>query len=319
MVDIKIDTSNLEQGAQHNSQGIDLVPRSQASEMTSTAAGNTSGDGNNNNLLAVPGKPTGRSGSVSSAESTLPWDDTGARGEDRETVLEAAREIMHQRDGDETGPFAFTNTQLQALMDPKNLEVLRQMGGMAGLVKGLQSDVQMGLSWDETTIPVPVTLQDALAAGESPSKEMLKMPVTTGAPTPGITKKPTLGIKKTLTTRSTMKVDENKMEDRKRIYSTNTLPARKTKNIFQLMWIALQDKVLILLSIAAVISLALGLYETFGEEPDRDAQGNEIPQLDWVEGVAIVVAIAIVTIVGSANDYQKERQFVKLNKKVRSI
>ncbi|KAG8728010.1 hypothetical protein FRC12_022104, partial [Ceratobasidium sp. 428] len=36
---------------------------------------------------------------------------------------------------------------------------------------------------------------------------------------------------------------------------------------------------------------------------------------DWVEGVAIMIAIFIVVIVGSLNDWQKERQFRKLNDK----
>lgn len=36
-------------------------------------------------------------------------------------------------------------------------------------------------------------------------------------------------------------------------------------------------------------------------------------QVEWVEGVAITVAILIVVLVGSLNDYQKERQFRKLN------
>jgi len=39
-------------------------------------------------------------------------------------------------------------------------------------------------------------------------------------------------------------------------------------------------------------------------------------KVDWVEGVAILVAITIVTVVQSVNDYQKERQFMKLNSKV---
>ncbi|GME27233.1 ATPase P-type K/Mg/Cd/Cu/Zn/Na/Ca/Na/H-transporter [Neofusicoccum parvum] len=73
---------------------------------------------------------------------------------------------------------------------------------------------------------------------------------------------------------------------------------------------AYNDKVLILLTIAAVISLALGLYETFGQKHE-DGE----PKVEWVEGVAIMVAIAIVVVVGAVNDWQKERQFVKLNKK----
>lgn len=58
-------------------------------------------------------------------------------------------------------------------------------------------------------------------------------------------------------------------------------------------------------------SLALGLYQTF-----RPGSKNK---LEWIEGVAILVAVAIATIAQSVNDYQKERQFRKLNEKVRSI
>jgi len=97
--------------------------------------------------------------------------------------------------------------------------------------------------------------------------------------------------------------------DRKRVYGKNSLPERKSKSFLQLVWIALQDKVLILLSVAAVVSLALGLYQTFGNDEHQGAR------VEWVEGVAIIVAIAIVSLVGALNDWQKERQFRKLNKK----
>lgn len=38
-------------------------------------------------------------------------------------------------------------------------------------------------------------------------------------------------------------------------------------------------------------------------------------KISWVEGVAILVAVIIVVLVGSINDYQKEAQFRKLNAK----
>jgi Ca2+-transporting ATPase len=69
---------------------------------------------------------------------------------------------------------------------------------------------------------------------------------------------------------------------------------------------AYNDKIIILLTIAASISLSLGIYETVDE-------GHGV---DWVEGVAIVVAIAIVTLVTALNDWQKERRFAELNKRV---
>lgn len=77
------------------------------------------------------------------------------------------------------------------------------------------------------------------------------------------------------------------------------------------MWNAYKEKVLIVLTAAAVISLALGLYETFGVS---HPPGSPTP-VDWVEGLAICAAIIIVVVVGGLNDWQKERAFVRLNAK----
>ncbi len=105
------------------------------------------------------------------------------------------------------------------------------------------------------------------------------------------------------------------LDDRTKHFGINQLPEKKPKSFFELAWEALHDKVLILLSVAAVVSFALGLYETFGQPPEYDPEGNEIPKVEWVEGVAIIIAVLIVVLVGAANDYQKELQFAKLNNK----
>jgi len=62
------------------------------------------------------------------------------------------------------------------------------------------------------------------------------------------------------------------------------------------------------------------LYQDLGAPPELTysaecPDGCEQPAIDWVEGVAIVIAIIIVVMVGSVNDWQKERQFKKLNEK----
>lgn len=84
-------------------------------------------------------------------------------------------------------------------------------------------------------------------------------------------------------------------EERKRVYGANTIPVRPVKSLFYLMYLALKDKVLIILCIAAVVSLALGLYSALGTEPKMapNAQGIPVPepQVDWVEGLAIMVAV----------------------------
>ncbi|GAA5867850.1 hypothetical protein JCM8547_003395 [Rhodosporidiobolus lusitaniae] len=108
-------------------------------------------------------------------------------------------------------------------------------------------------------------------------------------------------------------------EDRKRVYGENRVPGKKPKSFLALCWAAYTDKVLIILSVAAIVSLALGLYQDLGTPPDTyesTACGGTTcteAQVDWVEGVAITVAILIVVLVGSVNDWQKERQFQKLN------
>lgn len=98
--------------------------------------------------------------------------------------------------------------------------------------------------------------------------------------------------------------DAEAVESRTRIFADNRLPERKSKSIFELMWMAYNDKILILLTVAAVIALSLGIYQAVDEGTP-----------EWIEGVAIIVAIIIVVMVGAVNDFQKEKQFAKLNKK----
>ncbi|ORY32630.1 hypothetical protein BCR39DRAFT_464417 [Naematelia encephala] len=168
------------------------------------------------------------------------------------------------------------------LVDPKSLSDLEKIGGIEELLEGLGVDGTKGLS--------PET------EGEG------------GAP------------------RSSSEVQRRgaqwtaSLEERRRVYGRNDLPERKSKSIWLLMWMAFKDKVLLILTVAAVVSLALGLYQDLGVTQDLTysedcPQGCEPPKVDWVEGVAIIVAIIIVVLVGSINDWQKERQFKKLNEK----
>ncbi|KAF4430994.1 calcium-translocating P-type ATPase, PMCA-type [Fusarium austroafricanum] len=108
-------------------------------------------------------------------------------------------------------------------------------------------------------------------------------------------------------------VDELNTQNCPRIktYGKNQLPAKKPKSIWRLAWITFQEAVLIMLTVAGTISLALGLYETFGT---KHKPGDPTP-VDWVEGVAILGAVLIVVVVASHNDWQKEKAFVKLNTK----
>ncbi|KAJ5982035.1 hypothetical protein N7451_012135 [Penicillium sp. IBT 35674x] len=188
----------------------------------------------------------------------------------------------------ENNKFAFSPGQLNKLLNPKNFAAFRALGGLRGLEKGLRADVQSGLSVDETTLEGAVSFEDVTTS--SPATKTS----SPTAPQPGTT--------------STVTESDQLFGDRRRVYGNNILPKRKLKTIWELAWIAYNDKVLILLTVAAIVSLAVGipqsLHPTDGE-----------PGVEWVEGLAILIATIIVVVVGAANDWRKERQFAKLNKK----
>lgn len=188
---------------------------------------------------------------------------------------------------------------LSKLFDPKSPEALAALGGLAGLEKGLKTDRKAGLGLDEVTISKPITFEEATSTT-----------VNDTSPTKNGPDAAALAKEFDDANPSVAKNDSNGYSDRKRVFGANVLPDRKSKSFLQLAWIALQDRVLILLCVAAAVSLALGLYQTFGSTAHHDGA-----KVEWVEGVAIVVAILIVVLVGALNDWQKERQFRKLNKK----
>ncbi|KAF9430080.1 hypothetical protein BGZ76_000979 [Entomortierella beljakovae] len=104
--------------------------------------------------------------------------------------------------------------------------------------------------------------------------------------------------------------NQPKFAARSNAFGTNILPTYHSTTFFQLICQAYNDRTLILLSIAAGISLGVSLYVDYG--PHRDP--NE-PRVGWVDGVAIIAAVAAVVFTNAINDYQKEIQFLKLNAK----
>ncbi|KAI1325968.1 putative calcium P-type ATPase [Xylariaceae sp. FL0255] len=192
-------------------------------------------------------------------------------------------------------PFAFSPGQLAKMFNPKSLSAFYALGGLTGIEKGLHSNRETGLSIDEVHVVKNISFAEAT------NRESSKL-VNEGVASPD--------TPVTHTTTQTKHSVDGAFTDRKRVFKDNRLPEKKGKSFLQLVWITYNDKVLILLSIAAIVSLAIGLYQTFGQKHDA---AN--PAVQWIEGVAIIVAIVIVVLVGSLNDWQKEKQFAKLNRK----
>lgn len=167
--------------------------------------------------------------------------------------------------------FAFSHTQLDELFNEKSLSAYRALGGLTGIERGLRTDRRSGLSVDETTLDGDAVSTRAGRVG-------------------GLSDEP--------------------FADRKHAFGDNTIPRKKSLSILRLMWMAYKDQVLFLLTAAAIVSMAIGLYQTFGTVASATN-----PRVEWVEGVAIIIAIIIIVLVGAANDWERQRQFAKLDKK----
>ncbi|CAE1239789.1 ATP2B [Acanthosepion pharaonis] len=106
------------------------------------------------------------------------------------------------------------------------------------------------------------------------------------------------------------------LEHRRQVFGSNVIPPKPPKSFLQLVWEALQDVTLIILLVAALISLALSFYKV---PPDPDAEDEEKESADeagWIEGLAILIAVIVVVLVTAFNDWRKEKQFRGLQSKI---
>ncbi|KAK4337199.1 hypothetical protein RND71_043298 [Anisodus tanguticus] len=99
------------------------------------------------------------------------------------------------------------------------------------------------------------------------------------------------------------------LEERRAVFGCNSIPPKPPKTFFQLIWEALQDVTLIILQIAAFISLLLSWYKPPPEEDGGNSGLEEETDHGWIEGAAILVSVIIVVLVTAFNDYTKEKQF----------
>ncbi|KAJ5841739.1 hypothetical protein N7534_011569 [Penicillium rubens] len=182
--------------------------------------------------------------------------------------------------------FSLDPDALGDLVQSKDAQGFYALGGVKGLEEGLRTDVHSGLSLDETYLGAPVNVAASTTSTVPTEKIAIsEPPVSTD-----------LGY--------------DAFVDRRKFFGDNRLPIKPSPSFPSLMWAAYNDHVLFLLTGAAIISLALGLYQTFGTKHARKS-----PPVEWVEGVAILVAIIVITLAGAANDYQKEYKFRKLNRR----
>ncbi|XP_063928748.1 plasma membrane calcium-transporting ATPase 2 isoform X4 [Zophobas morio] len=103
------------------------------------------------------------------------------------------------------------------------------------------------------------------------------------------------------------------LEHRRETFGSNSIPPKPPKTFLQLVWEALQDITLIILEVAAIVSLALSFYRPQQEELVFD---DDETSHGWIEGLAILISVIVVVLVTAFNDYTKERQFRGLQSRI---
>merc|ERR1719186_1805459 len=103
------------------------------------------------------------------------------------------------------------------------------------------------------------------------------------------------------------------LEHRQDVFGSNTIPPKPPKTFLELVWEALQDVTLIILQVAAVVSLALSFYKPPKGSGDIEEEEHST---DWIEGLAILLAVVIVVLVTAFNDWSKEKQFRGLQDRI---
>ncbi|XP_041278433.1 plasma membrane calcium-transporting ATPase 4 isoform X7 [Onychostruthus taczanowskii] len=112
------------------------------------------------------------------------------------------------------------------------------------------------------------------------------------------------------------------LEKRRQVFGQNFIPPKKAKTFLQLVWEALQDVTLIILEIAAIISLGLSFYHPPGGDNELCGQSSGgvedegESQAGWIEGAAILFSVIIVVLVTAFNDWSKEKQFRGLQSRI---
>ncbi|KAM8800787.1 plasma membrane calcium-transporting ATPase 1 isoform 2-T4 [Rhynchonycteris naso] len=112
------------------------------------------------------------------------------------------------------------------------------------------------------------------------------------------------------------------IERREAVFGKNFIPPKKPKTFLQLVWEALQDVTLIILEIAAIVSLGLSFYQppeghnalcgdvSVGEDDSEEGETG------WIEGAAILLSVVCVVLVTAFNDWSKEKQFRGLQSRI---
>lgn len=91
-------------------------------------------------------------------------------------------------------------------------------------------------------------------------------------------------------------------------FGENLLKKKEPVTFLEFLWEAFQDQIVIILCVAATISII------FGMTLPNPHSGEVEPEHGWIEGVAILISVLLVTMTGSINNYQKAKKFEEMER-----
>ena len=97
-------------------------------------------------------------------------------------------------------------------------------------------------------------------------------------------------LEKMIKTNYSTGIDVNTIAERKQVFGVNSFPPLKIKTLWTLVAENFKDCINIILLVAAIVSLAIGLFK------DGFPKG-------LINGVSILIALGIIIVVSSANNY----------------
>ncbi|XP_078162445.1 calcium-transporting ATPase 5, plasma membrane-type-like isoform X3 [Carex rostrata] len=100
--------------------------------------------------------------------------------------------------------------------------------------------------------------------------------------------------------------DDAEIISRRNAFGSNTYPLKKGKSFWGFLWEACQDLTLIILMVAAALSLGLGIKTEGIKE-------------GWYDGGSIAFAVCLVIVVTAISDYKQSLQFRHLNEEKQNI
>lgn len=130
--------------------------------------------------------------------------------------------------------------------------------------------------------------------------------------------------------------DKVDLDARRHQFGTNDIIIKKPKSFLRLIWLAYHDNLLIVLTICAFISIILSFFNADScdcyPQIHKRSINTKLKKLfnilkyfkyfkkdilsEWIDGIAILIAVLIVLLVTAFNNWTKEKQFRSLQLKL---